>query len=47
MAFPRLNHLLVDGDGPMSTAEYTRGGHVATALIDRVADWIKGRSGGR
>jgi hypothetical protein len=44
VAFPRLNHLLIDGDGPMSPAEYNRAGHVAPALIDRVARWIDERA---
>jgi pimeloyl-ACP methyl ester carboxylesterase len=42
--FPALNHLLIDGAGPMSPSEYNRAGHVSQALIDRVAAWIGERA---
>jgi hypothetical protein len=47
VAFPGLNHLLIEGEGPMSPTEYARPGHVAPQLIDRVADWIDQQVAGR
>ena len=41
--FPTINHLLIEGSGPMSADEYAPG-HVAEALIDRLADWINERA---
>lgn len=43
--FPTLNHLLIEGTGPMSADEYGVPGHVSQALIDRVGGWIVKRSG--
>jgi pimeloyl-ACP methyl ester carboxylesterase len=40
VAFPTLNHLLIEGEGPPSPAEYNRAGHVSAMLIDRVGAWI-------
>ena len=40
VAFAAIDHLLIEGDGPMGPAGYDRAGHVSTAVIDRVADWI-------
>ena len=40
VAFAGLNHLLIEGDGPMSPVEYNKPGHVAPVLIDTVAKWI-------
>jgi hypothetical protein len=47
VAFPGLSHLLIEGEGPMSPAEYGRPGHVSPKLIDRVAGWIDQQSSGR
>ncbi len=41
VTLPRLNHLLIEGDGPPDAAEYGRPGSVSRALIDRVAAWIR------
>lgn len=38
--FPAINHLLIEGSGPMTPAEYAQPGRVSPALIDAVADWI-------
>ena len=38
--FPALNHLLIAGSGPGTTAEYFKQGHVDAALVDAVAGWI-------
>jgi uncharacterized protein len=40
VAFPAMNHLLIDGSGPMSPSEYNQPGHASDALIDRVSGWI-------
>ena len=44
VAFPGLNHLLIEGEGPMSPVEYSRPGHVAPMLIDTLVRWIQERS---
>ena len=44
VAFAALNHLLIEGDGPMSPVEYNKPGHVAPVLIDTVAQWINTRA---
>jgi alpha-beta hydrolase superfamily lysophospholipase len=40
VAFAGLNHLLIEGEGPMSPLEYNKPGHVAPVLIDTVARWM-------
>jgi pimeloyl-ACP methyl ester carboxylesterase len=40
LGFPSLNHLLIEGQGPMSPIEYNKRGHVSQALIDAVAIWV-------
>jgi len=40
VAFAGLNHLLIEGEGPMSPVEYNKPGHVAPLLIATVARWI-------
>ncbi len=40
VVFPRVNHLLIEGDGPPGPAEYERPGHVSQAVIARIAGWI-------
>lgn len=42
--FPSVSHLMIDGKGSMSPAEYQKPGHVSQDVIDRVAGWIKARS---
>ena len=37
---PRLNHLLIAGDGKSTPAEYTRSGHVDRAAIDDIVAFI-------
>lgn len=39
--YPSLNHLGIAGEGKGSLEEYARPGHVDTALINDVAQWIK------
>jgi dienelactone hydrolase len=39
--FPKLNHLLVEGDGPSTPAEYERSGHVAAEVVEAVAAWAR------
>lgn len=42
--FASLNHLLVEGRGPITPAEYSRPGHVADEVVDRIASWITRRT---
>ncbi len=42
--FPTLNHLLIEGSGPMTPAEYGTPGHVSEALLDRLGEWINERA---
>ena len=39
--YPALNHLGIAGEGKGSPQEYARPGHVDTALINDIAQWIK------
>ena len=39
--YPRLNHLFIEGEGKSKPAEYGVAGHVATGVIDDIAQWIK------
>lgn len=43
--YPALNHLLIEGRGPPSPAEYGRAGHVSAELIDGIGRWV-GRHAG-
>jgi hypothetical protein len=36
-----LNHLFISGEGQPSNTEYFTEGHVASAVIDNIATWIK------
>jgi uncharacterized protein len=40
-SYPELNHLFVEGTGKSKPVEYQVEGHVAVAVIDDVAGWIK------
>ena len=40
-SYPTLNHLFVAGDGKSLPAEYSRPGHVAPAVIDEIAKFVK------
>ena len=42
--FPSVGHLMMDGRGSMSPAEYAKPGVVSQEVIDRVAGWIKARA---
>ena len=39
--YPSLNHLFVPGEGKSMPAEYAKPGHVAPAVIDDIAKFIK------
>ncbi|UCC40760.1 MAG: DUF3887 domain-containing protein [Candidatus Aminicenantes bacterium] len=39
--YPKLNHLFIAGKGIITPAEYQIAGHVAKAVIDDIALWIK------
>lgn len=39
--YPQLNHLFMAGKGKITPAEYNTAGHVAKAVIDDIAHWIK------
>jgi fermentation-respiration switch protein FrsA (DUF1100 family) len=41
MSYPALNHLFVAGDGKSLPAEYAKPGHVAPAVIDDIAKFVK------
>lgn len=38
--FARLNHQLMNGDGPATVEEYSQPSHVPSELIDEIAAWI-------
>ena len=40
-SYPALNHLFVAGEGKSMPAEYAKPGHVAPAVIDDIAKFIK------
>jgi poly(3-hydroxybutyrate) depolymerase len=40
-SFPKLNHIMQEGEGKMTPAEYKWTRPVSTEFIDNVADWIK------
>ena len=42
--FPSVSHLMIDGKGSMSPAEYTKPSLVSREVIDRIGGWIKGRA---
>jgi len=39
--FPKLNHLLVEGEGPSTPAEYERAGHVSEEVVEALAAWVR------
>jgi dienelactone hydrolase len=41
-AYPDLNHLFMEGKGKARPAEYQKAGHVAAAVVEDVAGWVKG-----
>lgn len=43
VAFPTLNPLLIEGDGPMRPSEYAIPGRVSQAPLDQVGAWIRDR----
>src|SRR5450755_220878 len=40
-SYPALNHLFVAGEGKSLPAEYSKPGHVATAVIEEIAKFVK------
>lgn len=40
-SYPGLNHMFIAGSGASSPEEYRQPGHVAAAVIDDIATWIK------
>jgi dienelactone hydrolase len=40
-SYPALNHLFVAGEGKSLPAEYSKPGHVASAVIDEIAKFVK------
>jgi alpha-beta hydrolase superfamily lysophospholipase len=40
--YPDLNHLLMEGRGPITPAEYEAPGHVSAQVVADLADWIRG-----
>ena len=43
VSYPALNHLFMEGEGKAKPAEYAKAGHVARAVVDEIAAWVKGR----
>jgi len=41
--YPKLNHLMMAGDGPASPDEYFWGGNVAEEVVSDIAQWVKER----
>ena len=41
--YPELNHLFLAGSGTPGPGEYAIPGHVAAAVLDDIAAWMKGR----
>lgn len=39
--YPACNHLFIEGEGPCTPAEYSKPGHVAEAVVDDLAKWIR------
>ncbi len=39
--YPKLNHVLMEGEGVSSNEEYAKLGHVAQAVVEDVAAWVK------
>jgi hypothetical protein len=37
-----MNHLLIDGSGPATPAEYSVAGHVDERLVADLATWVAG-----
>jgi dienelactone hydrolase len=46
-SYPRLNHLLVAGDGPSLPAEYEKAGFVAADVVDDLASFVAARGTAR
>ena len=40
-AYPKLNHLFIEGEGKSTPAEYGKPGHVSEAVIADIAAWIR------
>jgi uncharacterized protein len=40
-AYPKLNHLFIEGEGKSVPAEYNNAGHIPGYVIDEIAGWIK------
>ena len=38
--YPKLNHNLIEGEGPSSNVEYRKPGHASVAVIEDIAAWI-------
>jgi len=41
ISYPTLNHLFVAGEGKSLPTEYAKPGHVAAAVIEDIAKFIK------
>jgi fermentation-respiration switch protein FrsA (DUF1100 family) len=40
-SYPGLNHMFIAGEGIAGPAEYQRPGHVALAVVEDIAAWIR------
>ena len=43
-SYPKLNHLLLEGEGKSLPAEYAQPGHIPDYVLDDIANFVKGVS---
>lgn len=41
--YPKLNHIFMEGEGVSADEEYAKPGHVAQAVVEDIAAWVKAR----
>jgi fermentation-respiration switch protein FrsA (DUF1100 family) len=40
ISYPKLNHMMIEGEGPSTPLEYTLPGHLAQDVVEDIVDWI-------
>jgi hypothetical protein len=43
IAYPKLNHLFMEGEGEGTPADYSRAGNVAASVVDDIVRWLESR----
>lgn len=43
--YPKLNHLMIAGEGKSTPGDYAAAGHVAEVVVEDIAGWVKGQPG--